>query len=149
MKTKLQCLYLFSTALHVAKVLIFFCVCANEMYWPIWDMARTCINYWNLQRVITLDPFPKEHIVKNGHFHWKASSYKFKLLWNYEKSFNTNQTWHKCWLDHCLCNDMVSLKFPVTTATRGHLKIAKNHYFASIFSIKIYFKVLQLLNGLR
>jgi hypothetical protein len=34
-------------------------------------------------------------------------------------------------------------------ATRGHLKIAKNHYFALIFSIKIDFKVLQLLNGLR
>jgi hypothetical protein len=35
-------------------------------------------------------------------------------------------------------------------ATRGHLKIAKkNHYFALIFSGKIDFKVLQLLNGLR
>jgi hypothetical protein len=34
-------------------------------------------------------------------------------------------------------------------ATRGHLKIAKNHCFALIFSIKIDFKVLQLLNGLR
>jgi hypothetical protein len=43
---------------------------------------------------------------------------------------------------------MLSLKFPVTMATRGHLKIAKNHYFASIFSIKIYFKMLQLLKGL-
>jgi hypothetical protein len=43
----------------------------------------------------------------------------------------------------------VRLKFPVTMATRGHLKIAKNHYFALIFSIKIDFKVLQLLNGLR
>jgi hypothetical protein len=32
---------------------------------------------------------------------------------------------------------MLSLKFPVIMATRGHLKIAKNHYFASIFSIKI------------
>jgi hypothetical protein len=39
--------------------------------------------------------------------HWKASCYKFKLLWNYEKCFNTNQTWHKCWLDHCLCTDML------------------------------------------
>jgi hypothetical protein len=28
------------------------------------------------------------------------------------------------------------LKFPVTMATRGHLKISKNHYFALIFSIK-------------
>jgi hypothetical protein len=35
-------------------------------------------------------PFPHEHIVKNGRFHWKASCYKFKLLWNYEKCFNTN-----------------------------------------------------------
>jgi hypothetical protein len=33
----------------------------------------------------------------------------------------------------CLCNDMLSLNFPVTMATRGHLKIAKNHYFALIF----------------
>jgi hypothetical protein len=31
---------------------------------------------------------------------------------------------------------MLRLKFSVTTATRGHLKIAKYHYFASIFSIK-------------
>jgi hypothetical protein len=44
---------------------------------------------------------------------------------------------------------MLRLKLPVTLATRGHLKIAKNHYFAMIFSIKIDFKVLQLLNGLR
>jgi hypothetical protein len=40
-------------------------------------------------------------------------------------------------------------KFSVTMATKGHLKIAKNHYFALIFSIKIDFKLLQLLNGLR
>jgi hypothetical protein len=65
-----------------------------------------------------------------------------------KKCFNTNQTWHKCWLDHCLCNNMPRLKFPVTIGTRGHLKIAKNHYFALIFSIKIEFKM-QLLNGLR
>jgi hypothetical protein len=32
---------------------------------------------------------------------------------------------------------MLSLKFPVTMATRGHLKIAKNHYFALIFSSKL------------
>jgi hypothetical protein len=38
---------------------------------------------------------------------------------------------------------MLSLKFPVTMATRGHLKIAKNHYFAVVFSIKIDFKVLN------
>jgi hypothetical protein len=31
---------------------------------------------------------------------------------------------------------MLRLKFPVTMATRGHLKIAKNHYFTVIFSIK-------------
>jgi hypothetical protein len=43
---------------------------------------------------------------------------------------------------------MLSPKFPVTMATRGHLKIAKNHYFALIFSIKIDFKALPLLNGL-
>jgi hypothetical protein len=41
-----------------------------------------------------------------------------------------------------------SSKFHVSIATRGHLKIAENHYFALIFSIKIDFKVLQLLNGL-
>jgi hypothetical protein len=44
---------------------------------------------------------------------------------------------------------MLSLKLPVTMARRGHLKIAKNHYFALIFSIKIDIKVLQLLKGLR
>jgi hypothetical protein len=52
---------------------------------------------------------------------------------NYKNCFNTNQTWHKCWLDHWLCNNMLLLKSPVTMATRGHLKIAKNHYFALIF----------------
>jgi hypothetical protein len=44
---------------------------------------------------------------------------------------------------------MLSFEFPVTMATRGHLKIAKNHYITLIFSIKIDFKVLQLQNGLR
>jgi hypothetical protein len=44
---------------------------------------------------------------------------------------------------------MLRFKSPVTMATRGHLKIAKNYYFALIFSIKIDFKVQQLLNGLR
>jgi hypothetical protein len=34
---------------------------------------------------------------------------------------------------------MLRLKFPVTMTTRGHIKIAKNHYFALIFSIKIDF----------
>jgi hypothetical protein len=32
---------------------------------------------------------------------------------------------------------MLSLKFSVTMATRGHIKIAKNHYFALIFSSKL------------
>jgi hypothetical protein len=50
----------FYTALHVTKNLIFFCVCANEMYWSIWDMARTCFNYWNLQSVITLNLWKQE-----------------------------------------------------------------------------------------
>jgi hypothetical protein len=44
---------------------------------------------------------------------------------------------------------MLRLIFPVTMATKGRFKIAKNHYFALIVSIKIDFKVLQLLNGLR
>jgi hypothetical protein len=44
---------------------------------------------------------------------------------------------------------MHNLKFPTTMATGGRLKIAKNHYFALLFSIKIDLKVLQLLNGLR
>jgi hypothetical protein len=39
---------------------------------------------------------------------------------------------------------MLNLKFPVTMATGGHLKIAKNHYFALFFSINTDFKVLQL-----
>jgi hypothetical protein len=44
---------------------------------------------------------------------------------------------------------MLSLKFPVTMATRGHLKIAKKSLFCVDFFIKIDFKVLQLLNGIR
>jgi hypothetical protein len=47
------------------------------------------------------------------------------------------KTWHKCWLDHYLCNNMLSLKFPLTMATRRHLKIAKNRYFALIFPSKL------------
>jgi hypothetical protein len=43
---------------------------------------------------------------------------------------------------------MLNLKFPVTMATGGCLKIAK-HHFALFFSITTDFKVLQLLNGLR
>jgi hypothetical protein len=34
-------------------------------------------------------------------------------------------------------------------ATRGYIKIAKNYYFAMIFSIKIDFRVQQLLNSFR
>jgi hypothetical protein len=44
---------------------------------------------------------------------------------------------------------MLNGKFPVTMAMGGHLKIAKNHYFALFFSIKTDFKVLQLFNELR
>jgi hypothetical protein len=44
---------------------------------------------------------------------------------------------------------MLKRKFPVTMATGGRLKIAKNHYFALFFSIKTDFKVLQLLIELR
>jgi hypothetical protein len=44
---------------------------------------------------------------------------------------------------------MLNPKFPVTMATGGRLKIAKNHYFALFFPIKTDFKVLQLLNELR
>jgi hypothetical protein len=44
---------------------------------------------------------------------------------------------------------MFNRKFPVTMATLGRFKIAKNHYFALFFSIKTDFKVLQLLNELR
>jgi hypothetical protein len=56
----------------------------------------------------------------------------------------TNGDWY-----HSLCNSMLNLKFPFTMAMRGHLKIAKNHYFMLIFSIQTDFKVLQLLNVLR
>jgi hypothetical protein len=33
--------------------------------------------------------------------------------------------WHKYRLDHSLCKGMLNLKFPVTVATSGHIKIAK------------------------
>jgi hypothetical protein len=76
-------------------------------------------------------------IVKNVRFYWKASCYTFKLLLNYEKCFNTDETWHKCWLDHSLCNSMLNLKFPVTMATGGRLRIAKNQYLALFFPSKL------------
>jgi hypothetical protein len=44
---------------------------------------------------------------------------------------------------------MLNRKFSVTMATWGRLKLAKNHYFALVFSIKTDIKVLQLLNELR
>jgi hypothetical protein len=44
---------------------------------------------------------------------------------------------------------MLNLKFPVTMATEGRLKIALNQYFALFFSIKTDFKVLQLLKAMR
>jgi hypothetical protein len=44
---------------------------------------------------------------------------------------------------------MLNPKFSVTMATGGHLKIAKNHYFALFFFHQNDFKVLQLLNELR
>jgi hypothetical protein len=44
---------------------------------------------------------------------------------------------------------MLNRKFPVSMATGGRLKIAKNHYFALFSSIKTDFKVLHLLNELR
>jgi hypothetical protein len=53
----------------------------------------------------------------------------------------TNVDWTIAFVTTC--------SFPVTMATRGHLKMAKHHYFALILFIKIDFKVLQILNELR
>jgi hypothetical protein len=50
---------------------------------------------------------------------------------------------------YSLFNSMLNRKFPITMATGGRLKIAKNHYFALFLSIKTDFKVLQFLNELR
>jgi hypothetical protein len=91
-----------------------------------------------------VNPWPHKHFVKNG-FHWKASFYTSSNC--YELLKMLNQTWHKCLLDHSLCNGILNLKFPVSLATRGHIKNAINHYLALIFSIKTDFNVLQLLNG--
>jgi hypothetical protein len=57
----------------------------------------------------------------------------------------TNVDWTMAFVTTC---SVLNFLLPVM-AMRGHLKIAKNHYFALIFSIKIYFKVLQHLKGLR
>jgi hypothetical protein len=67
----------------------------------------------------------QEHIVKNGRFSLKAFCNKFKLLWNYKNCFNTDQTLNKSELEQSLCNIMLNLKFTVTLAIWGHLKIAK------------------------
>jgi hypothetical protein len=79
---------------------------------------------------------------------WKIAvfSYKLKLLWNYEKCFNT-ETWHTCWLDHILCNSMLNLKFPVSMTKGGG--VSKLRKILYCFSIKTDLKVLQLLNRLR
>jgi hypothetical protein len=64
-------------------------------------------------RLKLFNPFLHEHFVKNGCFHWKSSCYyKFKLLWNYEKDFNTVQSRHKCSLDHSICNDILNFLLP-------------------------------------
>jgi hypothetical protein len=96
--------------------LIVFCVvfffCWNHLVYIVNNEWKSNVNLYRIDNVrITwkaiqhidwhftfCQPFLSEHIVKNGRVHWKASCYKFKLLWNYEKCFNTNQTWHKCWL---------------------------------------------------
>jgi hypothetical protein len=57
----------------------------------------------------------------------KNDNYKFKLLWHYEKCFNSNETWHKYWLDHSLCNSMLSRKYPVTMEKGGRLKIVRKN----------------------
>jgi hypothetical protein len=51
-----------------------------------------------------------------------------------KNAFNTDETWHKCWLHHSLCHSMLNPKFSVPMATGERLKIAKNHYFALFFS---------------
>jgi hypothetical protein len=82
-----------------------------------------------------------EHIAKNGRFHSKASCNNYNLLWNYVKCFNTDVTWHKCWLDHSLCNSMLNRKFPVTTATGDVFRLPKITILHCFFSIKTDFKV--------
>jgi hypothetical protein len=94
------------------------------------------VNIFNL--------LPHEHIAKIGCFHWKASCNKFQLLWIYEKCFNTDETWHKCWLDHSLCNSMLKCKFPVTSATGDVSKLPKITILHCFFS-----KGLQLLDEFR
>jgi hypothetical protein len=53
---------LYSKGLHLLNI-----------FWLILTNVNILIHFPHLY------PFPHEHIVKNGHFHWKASSYKFKL----------------------------------------------------------------------
>jgi hypothetical protein len=41
------------------------------------------------------------------------------------KYFNTNQTWHKCWLDHCLCKTCLCLNF-LSPWQRGDISKLQN-----------------------
>jgi hypothetical protein len=96
-----------------------------------------------------LNPLPHEHIVKNGRFHWKASCYKFKLLRNYEKCFNTDETWHKCWLAIASETACSILNFLLPWHGGDVSKLPNLTILHCFISIKTDFKVLQLLNELR
>jgi hypothetical protein len=72
---------------------------------------------------LEFNPLLHEHFVKNAFFIEKSpvtSSNCYKTIKTalILIKLGTN-------VDHCLCNNMLSLNFPVTMATRGHLKIVK------------------------
>jgi hypothetical protein len=50
------------------------------------------------------------------------------------------------WLQHVLCNGMFNLTFPVTMATKGHIKIAKYHILRWIFPSKLISKCCNSMN---
>jgi hypothetical protein len=113
-------------------------VCVPYRYPSKQSMIMT--DWHAAYRLLGLTFYQMSILCKNDRFHWKASCYKFKLLWNYEK----------CSLDHSLCNSMLNRKFPVTMATGVVSKLRKFtilHCF--FFNQNSDFKVLQLLNGLR
>jgi hypothetical protein len=57
-----------------------------------------------------------------------------------KKCFNTDQSWHKYWLDHSLCNSMLNLKFLVITTMGDVSKLPKITILRCFFSHQNWFQ---------
>jgi hypothetical protein len=83
---------------------------------------------------------PHEHIVKMVVFIEKPpliSSNCYEIM---KKCFNTEETWHKWWLEHSIRNSMLNRKFPVTMARGDVSKLPKITILHCFFPWKLILK---------